>query len=324
VKISRTAGRFLLLTVVMLATLSVASYSSHDKKKSKAYRDINLVGHRVMGFQSGLGNSYSLDKEKQIGALLSAQYEKSTSLLHDEDTQAYIDRLTQGISQNSDTQFPITTRVVDSGDSFALTLAGGYQYISRGLLLQMENEGELASVIARGIAHTSLRSATGLATRAGLMEAMSVPVIVGNSDGPVVSSTSEKDLTAPLTILKFSRDDESAADYFGVQYLYKSGYSPECFISFIQKVWPPHAQPTARAFSPFPPLSERLEAIRTEIQEILPKQSIAITNGERFATFREHLLTLGPPPKPSPKRPTLLRPELPSSIEFAIRFRYTH
>ena len=86
----------------------------------------------------------------------------------------------------------------------------------------MENECELAAVIARGIAHTSLRSATGLATRASLMKTMTVPVIFGGPDGPIASSTSDRDLSAPLTSLKFSRDDESAADYFGVQYLYKS------------------------------------------------------------------------------------------------------
>jgi predicted Zn-dependent protease len=305
----KSTWRSLLLTVLILAAFPVVSYASPEKKRPKAYRDINAVGHRVIGYQSGYGNWYSLDREKQIGAQLSAEYEKSTPLIHDGATQAYLDRLTQTISQNSDTQFPITTRVVDSEDSFAQTLAGGYQYISHGLLLQMENEGELAAVIARGIAHTSLRSATGLATRASLMKMMTVPLIFAGSDGSIASSTSHKDLSVPLTFLKFSREDESGADYFGVQYLYKSGYSPECFISFIQKVWPPQTQPTATAFSSFPPLPERLEALRTEINEILPKQTTAITNTEKFSAFREHLLTLAPPPKPLPKKPTLLRPD---------------
>jgi len=297
---------WLLLAVLTLTGFSGLSYSA-PKKKSKAYPDINTIGHRVIGYQSGYGNWYSLDKEKEIGAQVSAEYEKATPLLHDAATQAYLDRLSQTIAQDSDTQFPITTRVVDSEDSFAQTLAGGYQYISGALLLQMENECELAAVIARGIAHTSLRSATGLATWASLMKAMTVPVIF--ADGPIASTTSDKDLSVPLTLLKFSRDDESAADYFGVQYLYKSGYSTECFISFIQKVWPPQAQPTAKAFSSFPPMPERLEPLRREINEILPKQTTAITNMEKFSAFREHLLTLAPPPKPSPKKPTLLRPE---------------
>ncbi|HEY4053612.1 MAG TPA: M48 family metalloprotease [Terriglobales bacterium] len=304
---------WLLLTALILTASSVVSYSSPQKKKPKAYRDINAIGHRVIGYQSGYGNWYSLDTEKQIGIQLSANYEKSTPLIHDGAMQAYLDRLVQTISQNSDTQFPITTRVVESEDSFAVTLAGGYQYISHALLLQMKNEGELAAVIARGIAHTSLRSATGLATRAGLIKTMAIPVI---PDGPTGNSTSDGDLSVPLAFLKFSRDDESAADYFGIQYLYKSGYSPECFISFIQKVWPPQAQPTSKAFSRSPPLPDRLEALRTEIQEILPKQSTAITNTESFATFREHLLTLAPPPTPQPKAPTLLRPDLKRSIDY--------
>jgi predicted Zn-dependent protease len=298
-----TLWRSLLLTVLILGSLSCTVHASSDKKRSKAYRDINAIGHRVIGYQSGSGNWYSLDKERQLGAQVSADYEKLTPLLQDAATQAYLDRLGQTIALNSDTQFPITIRVVDSEDSFALTLAGGYQYISRSLLLQMENEGELAATIARGIAHTSLRSATGLATRASLMEAMTVPLIFG------ANSTSGQGFSVPLTLSKFSRDDESAADYFGVQYLYKSGYAPKCFISFVQKVWPPQAQPTAKAFSPFPLLPERLESLRKEISEILPKQNSAVTNTESFLAFREHLLSLAPPPKATPKKPTLLRPD---------------
>src|SRR5947209_14484461 len=113
--------RSLLLTLLTLAAYSVESYSSPEKKKPKAYRDINAIGHRVVGYQSGYGNWYSLEKEKQIGAQLSADYEKSTPLVHDRAMQAYLDHLAQAISQNSDAQFPITIRVVDSEDSFTLT-----------------------------------------------------------------------------------------------------------------------------------------------------------------------------------------------------------
>ncbi len=112
-------------------------------------------------------------------------------------------------------------------------------------------------------------------------------------------------MAAPLTLLKFRRQDESAADYFGIQYLYKSGYDPECFIGFIQKAWPLSGITTAKAFSPFPPLPERLKALEKEISEGLPKRSGAITSTDEFAAFREHLLSLTPP-KPSPKQPTLL------------------
>jgi predicted Zn-dependent protease len=297
--------RSLLLIMLVAASLSGAAYSSADKKRAKEYRDINAIGHRVIGYPTGYGNWYSLDREKEIGVQLSAAFGKSTPLLRDQTTQSYLDRLGQTIARNSDAQLPITIRVVDSEDSFTLTLAGGYQYMSRGLLLQLENEGELAAAIARGVAHTALRSATGEATRANLLGTMTIPPIFSTG---LAHGTSDRDFSVPLTMLHFRRKDESAADYFGVQYLYKSGYAPECFIRFIQKVWPPQARPTAKAFSPFPRLQERLEALRKEINEILPKQGSANTNTQDFVAFREHLLGLAPP-NPLPKEPTLLRSE---------------
>ena len=60
--------RSLLITALMLAAFSVASYSSPDKRQPKAYRDVSAIGHRDIGNQKGLGNWYSLEKEKQIGA----------------------------------------------------------------------------------------------------------------------------------------------------------------------------------------------------------------------------------------------------------------
>ncbi len=294
------------LTLILAAgPLSNSAYPSSEKKRAKEYRDINAIGHRVIGYPYGHGNWYSLDKEKEIGTQVSAGFEKSTTLLHDSITQAYLDRLAQTITRNSDSQLPITIRVIDSDNSYVITLLGGYQYISRGLLLQLQNEGELAAAIARGIAHTALRSATGEATRSSLMKMMTIPLIFTGQRG-VAANSSDPGMTVPMTFLKFRRDDESAADYFGVQYLYKSGYDPECFIGFIQKAWPPSVETTSNAFSPFPLLSERRKALEKEISEILPKRSGAITSTDEFAAFREHLLSLTSP-KLSPKQPTLLR-----------------
>jgi predicted Zn-dependent protease len=66
---------------------------------------------------------------------------------------------------------------------------------------------------------------------------MTIPVIFAGQDAPG-NNTSDSGLAGPLTFLKFRRDDELDADYFGVQYLYKAGYDAECFIRFIQAVWP--------------------------------------------------------------------------------------
>ena len=300
---SRWLALGLALTLVV-GPLSNPAYPSSEKESAKAYRDINAIGHRVIGYPYGVGNWYSLDKEKEIGTQISAAFERSTPLLSDSVTHSYLDSLAQKIAQNSDSQLPITIGVIDSEDSYALTLVGGHQYISRGLLLQLQSEGELAAAIARGIAHTALRSATGEATRAKLMETTEIPVVFAGQYPP--ASSTDPTLARPLLLLSFGRKDEFAADYFGIQYLYKSGYDPDCFIGFIQKAWPASSKTTAAAFSPFPPLPERLRALEREISEILAKRTGAIASTEEFAAFREHLLSL-PAPKPEPKLPTLLR-----------------
>jgi predicted Zn-dependent protease len=80
---------------------------------------------------------------------------------------------------------------------------------------------------------------------------------------------------------------ELSADYFGVQYLYKSGYDPKCYTDFVQRIW--SGMPASAPFTTYPPLSKRLKALQKEVVEILPKRDGAITSTPEFQEFRNHL-----------------------------------
>jgi predicted Zn-dependent protease len=140
------------------------------------------------------------------------------------------------------------------------------------------------------------------------MKAMTIPVIF-EGQSPI-SNTSASGLAVPLTSLRFRRDEELDADYFGVQYLYKAGYDAKSFISCVQKVWPEYGtadKPTSTAFSLFPPLADRLKALEKEISEILPERGGAVTTTPEFTAFREHLLSLEPPKSEAKPQPPLVR-----------------
>jgi beta-barrel assembly-enhancing protease len=305
----------LLLTVVLFSSPAFGS-SASTRKRSKSDRDIDAIGHRTIPYGTApldIANWYSLGKEKEIGGKLSSSLERSTALLRDARTAVYLERLAQMIAQNSDAQMPITVRVIDSEEVYALTLPGGYQYITRGLLLRIGSEGELASVLARGIAHTALRSAMRDYTHEAMLRAASIPVIFVGQGVPV-NNTSDSGLGVPLTLLKFKRAEELDADYFGVQYVYKAGYDTECFIRFILTVWPASSasgNPPVKAFSTFPTLSERLEALRKETTDILPKRDGAVTATPEFADFQGYLRSL-PSSAPAKSEPTLRRVNPPS------------
>lgn len=277
-----TAFAILAFTVCSGGSGALASSRPHIKKRSKSDANINAIGHRRIA--QGM-NLYSLEREKQLGKALSQEVERTSKLFTDPAITNYIGRTAQVVAKNSDARMPITVRVIDSDSVDAFTLPGGYQYVSRGLLLRLAGEGELASVLARGIAHTALRSATTLATKADIMQISTVPVI----------ATFPRDaLAVPLASLKMHSDDELDADYFGVQYLYKTGYDPKCFISFVQRIWGSGATTTKvpEAFSAYPPLDERLAALRSEILKILPPRDGATVSTPEFDAFKDRLRAL--------------------------------
>jgi len=282
-----TALAILAITVGSCGSGALASSRQHIRKRSKSDANISAIGHRriVQG-----PNRYSLESEKQIGKALSEKVEQSSKLLADPAITEYIDRVAQTVAKNSDALMPITVRVTDTDSVDAFTLPGGYQYVSRGLLLSLTGEGELASVLARGIAHTALRSTTTLATRAETMLVSSVPLMSapgGSFPGNAVSAV-------PLMSLEMHSDDELDADYFGVQYLYRAGYDPQCFISFVQRTWGSGATATnvPTTFRHYPPLDERLAALRSEISKILPPREGATVSTPEFDAFKDRLRIL--------------------------------
>jgi predicted Zn-dependent protease len=251
-----------------------------QNKRSKSDADINAIGHRRIVHDA---NFYSPEREKELGKALSQEVERSSKLLNDPIVTDYIGRVGQSVANNSDAHIPVTVRVIDSDVVNAFTLPGGYQYINRGLLLQLHGEAELAGLLARGIAHTALRSATRAATKGELMQLATVPLILT----PVGWSS-----TIPLTELKMRRQDELDADYFGVQYLYKAGYDPRCFTDFIERIWGTSsatAKNVPKVLSTFPPLDERLAALQNEISNILPSRDGAIVSTAEFDAFKERL-----------------------------------
>jgi predicted Zn-dependent protease len=153
----------------------------------------------------------------------------------------------------------------------------------------LEGDAELASVIARGIAHTALRSATMLATKAGITNMVITPaarVATSDSTGTAASQA------VSMQIAAMRRIDELDADYFGAQYMYKAGYDPKCLVNLVQRIGNAISAPDAEIFEPlrsFPPVDERLAALQKEISTILVPHPDAIVSTREFNAFKDRL-----------------------------------
>jgi len=267
-------------------------------KRSKSDRDINAIGRRDIVHGDERKFITSTEKERQLGAQYLISIEHSVKLITDPEISSYLSELAEKIGRNSDAHMPISVVILDTNAIDTCTSPGGYQYITRGLLAHTENEGDLASVLAHGVAQTALHLPTRQQVRQTLM-AVFTPM---QSTIPVSSCTSLSSLALNSGV---RWTDELDADYFAVQYLYKSGYDPDCYLRFVQRTWPVGSKGVT--FSQLPPTHERLNTLRRQIAESLSPQTQAIVSTSAFEEFQRHLRDL-PPLPPEPDQPALIRP----------------
>jgi predicted Zn-dependent protease len=250
--------------------------------KTGSIDDVSAVGNRDIGAR-GMGNWYSVDTEIKMGKMYATEIEKSTKFITDPVVVEYVNRVGQNIVKNSDCKVPFTIKVIDSDEINAMALPGGFFYVNSGLILNADEEAELAGVMAHETAHVCAHHAVREQTRMNYAQVGMIPLIfIGGWTGYGIYEAAS--LAVPMTFLKFSREFESQADYLGVQYMYRAGYDPQAFIAFFEKVQALEKRKpgmVAKAFSDHPQTPDRILHSQEEIARILPpRDEYTVTTSE--------------------------------------------
>jgi predicted Zn-dependent protease len=250
--------------------------------KSGSIDDVNAVGNRDIGGR-GMGNWYSTDTEIKMGKMYSMEIEKSTKFINDPIVTEYVNRIGQNIVKNSDCKVPFTIKVIDSDEINAMALPGGFFYVNSGLILNADEEAELAGVMAHETAHVCAHHAVREQTRMNYAQLGTIPLIfIGGWTGYGIYEAAS--IGVPITFMKFSREFESQADYLGVQYMYRAGYDPQAFISFFEKVQALEKRKpgaVAKVFADHPQTPDRIQHSQEEIARILPaRDQYTVTTSE--------------------------------------------
>jgi hypothetical protein len=282
--------------------------------KAGSEDDVNAIGTRNIGGR-GLGNWYSTDWEIRNGKAYSMEIEKSAHMVTDPVINEYVNRVGQNIVKNSDCKVPFTIRVIDSDEINAMALPGGFFYVNSGLILAADEEAELAGVMAHEIAHVCAHHAARQMTKMNMAQIGSIPLIIftsGSWTGYGIYEATQ--LAVPIAFLKFSRVDESEADWLGLQYMYKAGYDPQAFIQFFEKIaaLEKHKPGTlSKVFSDHPQTPDRIGRSEEEIATIMPPRPDYIVSTSEFDDVKGRLARIENKRKLNDKkdgnRPTLRR-----------------
>jgi len=135
--------------------------------------------------------------------------------------------------------YPYTFDVLDTDVVNAFALPGGPVFITRGLLWQMQDESQLAGVLAHEVTHVAAQhSAQRISKAVGAEVILSVlKAAAGKGESADGSSSTAADIAkivAGLVSLKYSRDDETEADLYGVDFMVRAGYQPTGLVRVME------------------------------------------------------------------------------------------
>lgn len=134
----------------------------------------------------------------------------------------------------------------------AFAMVGGKVGVFSGLFQIIDNEDELASVIAHEIAHVTAKHVHERLSQEMLMNTggLAAGVVVAASGAPPLTTSTvlnAYNLSSGIQALAFDRKKEKEADYIGLMYMARAGYDPEAAVRVLEKI------EQASASQPAPP-----------------------------------------------------------------------
>ena len=271
------------LTAIFLLCFSLLAA---DKKK-----DPDEIGNRDVG--KGV-NFYSLEKEIALGKGLAQEVERQSKIIDDPVIAEYVNRVGQNLVRNSDAKVPFTIKVIDTEEVNAFALPGGFFFVNSGLILKADSEAELAGVMSHEIAHVAARHGTRQATRGEIAQFATIPLIfMGGWTGYGIQQAAS--VAIPIGFLSFSRGFESEADMLGLQYMYKSGYDPEAFVDFFEKIQSMEKKKPgtmSKVFSTHPMTEDRIRVAQKNIQELLKERPEYVVTTSEFNDVKGRLMAM--------------------------------
>lgn len=218
---------------------------------------------------------FTISDEAELGKKVHRLIRAQLEVIEDPEIAEYIKDIAARLEKAAPPQpFPVTVDVVNHNAVNAFATVAGYMVIFSGLILNIETESELASIMAHELAHITQRHVARNIERSKLISMGSLigilaGIFIGSEAGSAVAVGSMAG--AQSAVLKYSREDEREADQVGLNYLIQAGYNPIHMVSAMQKMRRMHwfsGGDIPSYLSTHPGMDERIGYLRDRINRL--------------------------------------------------------
>jgi predicted Zn-dependent protease len=177
---------------------------------------------------------WSVQEEQALGDRAAPNFEQQyDGALPDAAAQGSLGSIVKEMASHSvrKDDFHYRFEILDSSEPNAFALPGGYVYITRGLLVNLESEGEFVAVLGHELGHVehqhSMLQENKVLAATVLVGAIGIGSELLEKDPDKAANVSAlASYAAPIALLHFSREQESEADQRGVFFAHAMGYDP--------------------------------------------------------------------------------------------------
>jgi len=229
--------------------------------------------------------------------LLDRRFEREGLVLEDDATSAYLARVGKSLVPRGLTPEHVSWnfRALRDPQPNAFALPNGSIYISTGLLALVDNESQVAAVLAHELTHV-LRRHTYFQNRSNRKKFLTINIIAavgayapGGVAGAVITiATAVAPFIVMATVYGYSRDLERDADLKGIDMMIAAEYPPEEMVKVMQLLNRDIEGENIRLFyNDHPALNERIKYLTSYLgaraDKVTPQMEL---NREKAAYFR--------------------------------------
>lgn len=207
----------------------------------------------------------STEDEIEIGRQAAAEIEGEFGVVNDPVLNQYVSNIGLRVAAVSERrELPWTFRILNESDVNAISLPGGFIYVTRGMLSFLRSKDELAFVLSHEIGHVAKRHHVQIIER-NFFSSIVVSLLFGRD-----ATTAQIANFARFMMTRgFSREAEFEADRVGVLYAHRARFHAAAGLGFMERLRAAEGRDPSSfevLFRTHPALADRIVRVRQHLR----------------------------------------------------------